>query len=61
MKTDEFTVNQAAEKFGRTTGRIRQICLKHNLGTCHRKRIRLLTATDMGKIQAIISEFGWNK
>ncbi len=53
-----FTVNYAAARFERTTGRIRQICIAHDIGTLIEGRVRLLTASDVEEIGRIIKESG---
>jgi hypothetical protein len=56
-----LTVNDAAERFGKTTARIRQICIEHNIGELIENRIRLLSEADMRKIGKIIEETGYEK
>ncbi len=56
-----FTVNDAAERYGRTTARIRQICIEHAIGNLIENRIRLLTESDVRKIGRIIAEFASEK
>lgn len=60
-KKTTFTVTDAAERFNRTTARIRQICIEHEIGKLIEERIRLLTARDMEKIGKIIEETGYFK
>ena len=61
IEKDEFTVNEAAERFGRTTARIRQICIKHGIGRCMGGRIRILKSRDLDRIGRIIERFGYAK
>jgi hypothetical protein len=56
-----FTVNDAADRFARTTGRIRQICIEHEIGNLIENRIRLLSAADVRKIGRIIETEGYRK
>lgn len=56
-----LTVKDASERFDRTTGRIRQICIEHGIGKVIRDRIRLLTEQDVQKIGRIIEETGHNQ
>ena len=55
---ETYTVNDAAERFDRTTARIRQICIKNQIGTLIEGRIRILTPADVRKIGEIIAECG---
>lgn len=50
-----FTVNDAAERFKRSTARIRQICIANRIGRLIENRIRLLSPEDMERIGEIIS------
>ena len=66
MKTIEekkttFTVQDAAKQFCRTTARIRQICIQHDIGKLIEGRIRILTSGDVRKIGKIIEETGHEK
>ena len=54
----EYTVNDAAEMFGKVTARIRQICIRHKIGRLIENRIRLLSPADIRKIGKIIEETG---
>lgn len=56
-----FTVNDAADKFNRSTGRIRQICIEREIGELIENRIRLLSPADMRRIGRIIAEEGYKK
>ena len=47
----QFTTNDAARRFRRTTARIRQICIDHDIGEVVHNRIRLLTADDLERIR----------
>lgn len=59
LETDgKFTVNDAAERFDRTTARIRQICIEQDIGVLVEERIRLLSKDDMRKIGDFLAEFG---
>ena len=60
-KKTAFTVSDAAEKFGRTTARIRQICINNEIGKLIEHRIRILTVRDMTKIGKIIEENGHSR
>ena len=60
-KKTSLTVNDAAERFGRTTARIRQICIEYEIGELIEGRIRLLSAADVRKIGRIIEETGYEK
>ncbi len=51
-----YTVRDAAEQFGRTTARIRQICIKHEIGTLIEGRVRILKAKDIRKIGRFIEK-----
>lgn len=59
-KKPKFTVNHAAQLFGRTTARIRQICIEHEIGELIQGRVRLLTAADVEEIGRIIEESGYS-
>ncbi|QDV49604.1 Helix-turn-helix domain protein [Gimesia fumaroli] len=50
--SDLKTVKEAAEEFGITTARVRQICIDNNIGS-KRGRDRFLTPDDMDKLQEI--------
>ena len=54
--TEQFTVNDAAEKFKRSAVRIRQICQDNDIGIVYGSRIRILTKGDVQKIGRIISK-----
>lgn len=54
-----YTVNDAAKRFERSTARIRQICIEHEIGELIENRIRLLSATDVRKIGQIIEQTGY--
>jgi hypothetical protein len=56
-----FTVGHAARRFKRTTARIRQICIEHEIGELIADRVRLLSAYDMQEIGRIIRENGYKK
>ena len=59
LKSKEFfTVKQAALKFDKTTGRIRQICRKHEFGVVIENRLRLLSPSDMRDIARILRKIG---
>ena len=59
LKSKEFfTVKQAASKFNKTPGRIRQICREHEIGVVIENRIRLLSPSDMRDISQILREIG---
>lgn len=53
-----FTVKEAAKLCGKTTGRIRQICIKRKLGTEVNSRMRLLSKADIGYLSAYFNESG---
>ena len=55
-----FTVSEAADECGKTTGRIRQLCMAHNLGQVINTRIRLLTAADITWLKSYFVESGKN-
>lgn len=55
---ETYTVNDAAERFDRTTARIRQICIENRIGTLIEGRIRLLSPDDIRRIGEIIAESG---
>lgn len=55
-----YTVADIAKIHKKTTGRIRQIALEYEIGTCYGNRIRLFSKPDADKIAAIISESGRN-
>jgi 5'-deoxynucleotidase YfbR-like HD superfamily hydrolase len=56
-----YTVNEAAAKYRRTTARIRQICLQHDIGESVQDRIRILSPADFARIGQIIAESGHNR
>lgn len=56
----EFTVTDAAEMFNRTTARIRQICITHDIGKNILGKIRILNRRDIAKIRRIIEQKGYN-
>lgn len=56
-----FTVNDAAERFERTTARIRQICIEQKIGVLVGERIRILSPADMRKLGKFIEANGRNK
>ena len=55
-----FTVQDAADRVGKTPGRIRQICREHAIGECIENRVRVLSQSDVDRIADIISERGKN-
>lgn len=55
-----FTVAEAANECGKTEGRIRQICIKRNLGTKVTTTLRVLTAADLAWLKSYFSESGRN-
>ena len=58
---ETYTVNDAAERFERTTARIRQICISNEIGTLIEGRIRILTPADVRKIGEIIADCSRHK
>jgi hypothetical protein len=54
------TVKDAAARFNRTTGRIRKICIDHDIGESIEGRIRFLTERDMDRIERAIDK-DWRK
>lgn len=55
---NRYTVNDAADRFGRSTARIRQICIQHEIGETIGNRLRILTEAELERIGKIISENG---
>ena len=53
--SDLKTVKEAAEEFGITAARVRQICIDNNIGS-KRGRDRFLTPDDMDRLQKIRTE-----
>lgn len=53
-----FSVQEVAEQFGKTDGRIRQICRSLDLGTLYQGRVRLLKRRDIDRINRYLSESG---
>lgn len=60
-KKSNLTVKDAARRFNRTTARIRQICIAHEIGEVIENRIRLLSRDNMREIGRIIEENGYEK
>lgn len=58
---ETYTVSDAADRFDRTTARIRQICIEYEIGTLIEGRIRILTPADVRKIGEILAECGRKK
>lgn len=56
-----FTVSSVAERFGKTTGRIRQICRKYDIGTLVAGRFRILEKRDVDRIEKILRKIGRNR
>lgn len=56
--TSTYTTKDAAAKFGRNDSRIRQICLKYDIGDSIGGRIRVLSEADMRRIGSILDEIG---
>jgi hypothetical protein len=55
MNIPSITVTQVAKKVGRSTGRIRQICLEHDIGVLIGGRVRVFTPKEAKEIEKIIS------
>jgi hypothetical protein len=53
-----ITVSDVAEMTGKTSGRIRQIAIEHEIGTCYHNRLRLFTKAEAAKIAKIIAGNG---
>ncbi len=60
LERHKITVTQAAARCGKTTGRIRQICREHEIGTLIAGRLRLLSNADLKRLEKIISITGRN-
>lgn len=55
-----FTVSEAADECGKTTGRIRQLCIHHNLGHEINSRLRVLSSADISWLKSYFAESGKN-
>lgn len=53
-----FTVASVAKRLGKTTGRIRQICREHDIGTLIGDRFRILEKRDVSRIEKILKKNG---
>ncbi len=53
-----FTVTEAADLCGKTTGRIRQICRAEKLGKEIHPNLRLLSSADIAWLEAYFAESG---
>ncbi len=56
----KHTVSDAAERFGKSSGRIRQLCLQHAIGKLVAGKIRLLSDYDLKKLGKIFDKIGRN-
>lgn len=56
----EYTVADAAKRFGRTRARIRQVCQELDAGRLINPRLRLLYDEDMEALEKYFSEHGKN-
>lgn len=54
MEIPSITVTQVANKLGRTTSRIRQICIEHDIGVLVGGRVRVFTPKQVKEIEKII-------
>ncbi len=54
MDIPSITVTDVARRLNRTTGRIRQICIQHGIGTLVGGRVRVFTPREVDKIALIV-------
>ena len=57
----EFTVYDAAERFGKDPSHIRRLSITHNLGELKYGRVRILKSRDMTKLAKFFEEHGRNR
>lgn len=54
-----YSVNDVAEIFGKTPGRIRQLCIANNWGQLLNKNARILTEMDIARMEKYFEESGY--
>lgn len=59
-KKTHYTVSDAAEQFGKTTARIRQLCISQGIGKLIERRVRLLSERDLKRLAKYFDQFGKN-
>jgi hypothetical protein len=53
-RQQKFGVTEVARRLNRTTGRIRQLCLAHNIGICYGDRYRELSEADVRQLASLL-------